>query len=84
MKVCALCGEPITDCPADPQDVETDEHVPPLQFIPKAMRPQLRDALWKVPSHKRCNQAHKLDENTSSTTFFLLSRPKMSRWGRFS
>jgi hypothetical protein len=62
MKLCALCGQSIADNPADPDDQETDEHVPPLQFIPKAMRPQLRERLWKVPSHRRCNQSHKLDE----------------------
>ncbi len=62
MKLCALCGERIADNPSDPEDAETDDHVPPLQFFPKALRSQLRDRLWKVPSHKRCNQSHKLDE----------------------
>jgi hypothetical protein len=62
MKLCALCGEVISEDPADPEDAETAEYVPALQFIPKSMRPGLRGALWKVPSHKRCNQAEKLDE----------------------
>jgi hypothetical protein len=62
MKPCALCGEPILDKPTDLEDVNSDEHVPPLQFFPKTMRRQLRDSLWKVPSHRRCNQRHKLDE----------------------
>jgi len=62
MKQCALCGEPILANPSDPEDRESDEHTPPLQFIPKAMRSELREELWKVPSHKRCNQSSKLDE----------------------
>jgi hypothetical protein len=62
MDRCALCGEPIAANPSDPEDTKTDEHVPPLQFFPKAMRPQLRDKLWTVPSHRRCNQRHKSDE----------------------
>jgi hypothetical protein len=62
MKPCALCSEQILDDPSDPEEAATDEHVPPLQFFPKAMRPQLRERLWKVPSHRKCNQKHKLDE----------------------
>jgi hypothetical protein len=34
---CCLCGEPIPDKPANPENVRTDEHVPPLQFYPKVV-----------------------------------------------
>src|SRR5438874_1343550 len=72
MKLCALCGKPIIDDPGDPEEAETDEHVPARQFFPKAMRSQLRGSLWKVPSHKRCNQAHKLDEEYFLHYFYPL------------
>jgi hypothetical protein len=62
MKPCALCGEPILPDPSDPDETGTAEHVPPQQFFPKALRSQLREPLWTVPSHRKCNQKHKLDE----------------------
>jgi hypothetical protein len=62
MSLCANCGELILEKPDKEEDEETDEHVPPIQFIPKTMRPQLRKQLWTVPSHKRCNESYKLDE----------------------
>jgi hypothetical protein len=72
MTPCALCGKPILDNPSDPNDKGTDEHVPPLQFFPKAIRPQLCDMLWTVPSHRRCNQSYKLDEEYFLHYFYPL------------
>jgi hypothetical protein len=82
MKPCALCGDPILDDSTDPELTGTDEHVPPLQFFPKGVRPQLHDRLWKVPSHRKCNQAHKLDEEYFFHYMFALvaqSNPAMGQ-----
>jgi hypothetical protein len=68
---CALCGEPILDN-ADGEDAHSDEHVPPRQFYPKSMRTELRQPLWKVPSHKRCNGSYKLDEELFYHYFYPL------------
>jgi hypothetical protein len=38
------------------------EHVPPKLFHPKSMRPNIRKQLWKVPSHKECNESYRMDE----------------------
>src|SRR5437868_6634938 len=59
---CSLCGEPVSENSVDSEDSLTDEHVPPKQFYPKAIRSELREGLWKVPSHRRCNKDYKLDE----------------------
>jgi hypothetical protein len=53
--ICALCGEPIPDKPDDPEYARTDEHVPASQFYLKSIRSQLREPLWTVPSHRKCN-----------------------------
>jgi hypothetical protein len=60
---CALCGEPIPENAEDPLDSRSDEHVPPLQFYPKSMRPALRKDLWTVPSHRKCNRSYQKDED---------------------
>ena len=62
VKTCALCGQPILAKPSDADDRGPDEHTPPLQFFPKKLRAALRNGLWKVPSHRRCNASYKLDE----------------------
>jgi hypothetical protein len=62
VKICALCGQPILKKPKNDPDSGTVEHVPPSQFFPKSIRPDLRQPLWTVPSHRRCNEALKSDE----------------------
>lgn len=54
---CSLCGQPILK-----KDELTGEHVPPKLFHPKSMRPNIRKQLWKVPSHKECNESYRQDE----------------------
>ena len=56
MKVCALCGEKIQK-----QD-ESVEHVPPKLFYPKRLRPTIKEPFWTVPSHRKCNEEYRLDE----------------------
>jgi hypothetical protein len=70
--ICANCGEPILDNPTDPEDACDDEHVVAKQFFPKAMRSGLREPLWVVPSHRRCNQSNKLNEEYFFHYFFPL------------
>jgi hypothetical protein len=69
---CALCGDPIKDNPDDPEDSLSREHVPPLQFYPKSMRSTLREALWQVPSHRKCNASYKKDEEYFYHRFYPL------------
>jgi hypothetical protein len=59
---CALCGEPILEYPDDPEMVRSEEHAVAKQFYPEVIRPELRDPLWTVPSHRRCNNGVKADE----------------------
>jgi hypothetical protein len=59
---CAHCGQMIPNKPSDPQDGLTAEHAVPLQFHPKFMRSVIRGQLWTVPSHRRCNEGVKQDE----------------------
>ncbi len=56
MKICALCGDEVLK-----QD-ETVEHVPPKLFYPKKLRPTIKDPFWTVPSHRKCNEKYRLDE----------------------
>ena len=72
MKPCALCGEAILDNPSDLRDEESAEHVPPRQFFPASMRTGLRQPLWKVPSHRRCNESYKSDEEYFFHCFYSL------------
>lgn len=38
------------------------DHVPPKQFYLKELRSACALNLWKVPAHKRCNEAYREDE----------------------
>lgn len=38
------------------------DHVPPKQFYPKSLRTKLNLNLWVVPTHKRCNEDYREDE----------------------
>lgn len=60
--LCALCGEVIPEKPPNDPESLTMEHVPTKLFHPKSMRPEIRGKLWKVPTHRKCNAAVKLDE----------------------
>jgi hypothetical protein len=72
MTVCCLCGEHIKAEHVHEQDARDLDHVPPKQFFPKAIRETLRGSLWKVPTHKKCNQKVKLDEEYFYHYFYPL------------
>ncbi len=60
--VCYLCGESIEDSPEDTGLELSMDHVPPRQFYPKAIRQQEDLNLELAPSHKKCNEDYRKDE----------------------
>jgi hypothetical protein len=69
---CSLCGKVIPTNPSDIEDSFSDEHAPPSQFYPKSIKTTLRDSLWKVPSHRRCNGSYQKDEDYFYHRFYPL------------
>ena len=66
--ICYLCGQVIeTKSTDDPMELSMD-HVPPRQFYHKQIRATQNLNLNVAPSHKRCNEAYKEDEE-----YFYLS-----------
>src|SRR3990172_2133089 len=60
--VCYLCGGAIeAKLKNDPMELSMD-HVPPKQFYPKQIRETQNLNLQLAPSHKKCNEDFKLDE----------------------
>ncbi|PKL49186.1 MAG: hypothetical protein CVV39_03225 [Planctomycetes bacterium HGW-Planctomycetes-1] len=60
--LCYLCGQTIEPkLRNDPMALSMD-HVPPRQFYPKQIRRTENLNLNIAPSHKRCNEAYKNDE----------------------
>lgn len=53
---CYLCGDAI------PIGERDDDHVPPKQFYPKALRTDALELLT-LPTHKKCNSAYAKDED---------------------
>jgi hypothetical protein len=60
--ICYLCGETIDLAPSDPNLERSRDHVPPQQFYPKELRPQKGLNLQRLPTHKKCNEAYRKDE----------------------
>src|SRR5437868_1350592 len=84
MRPCSLWGHPIVP-PTDetaPGDLLSMEHAPPKQFFPKAMREKLPGELWKVPSHVKCNQSYKLDEEYFYHYFYPLVGAQNEQMGK--
>ncbi len=61
--ICYLCGHVIERNPRDPEMRRSKEHIPPKQFFPQPLRKQMNPHLDTVPSHKKCNNAYKDDED---------------------
>lgn len=79
---CALCGEPILERPDDPEMERSVEHAVAKQFYPEPIRRELRDRLWTVPSHKRCNSGVKPDEEYFYHRFAALVMARNESIGR--
>jgi len=60
--ICYLCGKAIeSNLKNDPMEMSMD-HIPPKQFYPKPVRAMQNLNLNLAPSHKRCNENYKQDE----------------------
>jgi len=62
MSTCCLCGDPIESDGATPDDALSMDHVPPKQFYPKEFRIDRNPNLWLAPTHRRCNEDYRKDE----------------------
>jgi len=71
--MCTLCGHAIPKKSAQIEegDAYAEDHVPPKQFYPKALRQSAKLNLWVVPTHKRCNEAFKDDEEYFLHTSYI-------------
>lgn len=54
--ICCLCGAIIL------KKDRTREHVCPKLFYPEVILKDLKKPLWTLPSHRACNEKHRLDE----------------------
>jgi hypothetical protein len=79
---CAICGEPIFRHPADPQMERSEEHAVAKQFYPESIRRDLRERLWTVPSHKKCNNGCKADEEYFYHRYYPLVSVKNPSMGQ--
>jgi hypothetical protein len=73
-KICHLCGESIKKAEL------SDEHVPPKAFYPKDIREGLN--LQTAPSHKKCNEDYRKDEEYFQHAFLvevLNKRPSITQ-----
>ncbi|MBN1970363.1 MAG: hypothetical protein JW870_13425 [Candidatus Delongbacteria bacterium] len=60
--ICYICGKLIDTSTEDEQFKLSMDHVPPKQFFPKQIRQDENLNLELVPSHKKCNNDYKDDE----------------------
>lgn len=60
--ICYLCGQVIEPKSTDNPTGLSMDHVPPKQFYPKRVRATQSLNLNRAPSHKRCNEDYKQDE----------------------
>lgn len=61
--ICYLCGNLIGPNVKDDHMKISKDHVPPKQFFPKQIRTEENLNLKVVPSHKKCNNIYKDDED---------------------
>ena len=62
ISTCCLCGDAIKPDAATPGDTLSMDHVPPKQFYPKKLRIDRNPNLWLSPTHRRCNEHYRKDE----------------------
>lgn len=55
--ICYLCGRSLDDASVN------QDHLPPKQFFPAALRKARNLNLLTVPTHKSCNRSYQLDED---------------------
>lgn len=81
-KVCYLCGRLIEDGPEDINMKLSMDHVPPKQFYPKIIRKQENLNLELAPSHKKCNEDYRKDEEYFYHSLYPLVAEKNQRMGK--
>ena len=62
-QICYLCGDAIDPDPDQDQLKLSRDHIPPKQFFPKQIRINENLNLEWAPSHKKCNNDYKNDED---------------------
>ena len=80
--LCYLCGKIIKNNTDDLDLKLSMDHVPPKQFFPKAIRQQYDLNLDLVPSHKKCNEDYRKDEEYFYHSMYPLvaeNNPKMGQ-----
>ncbi len=80
--VCYLCGDRIDPAVKGGEMELSMDHVPPKQFFPKELREQQNVNLQVVPSHKKCNNEYKSDEEYFYHSLYPLvanNNPAMAR-----
>ncbi len=80
--LCSLCGQPIAAKPGVASDALSREHVPPRQFYPKEIRKSQQTNLWVVPTHKRCNEGYRTDEEYFYHSLYVLVQKQNPRMGQ--
>lgn len=70
--ICYLCGDAVERSSRDSDMGLSRDHIPPKQFFPQPLRKQVNPNLDVVPSHKKCNNAYKNDEDYFYTSLYPL------------
>jgi hypothetical protein len=80
--ICYLCGNVIERNPRDAEMKLSMDHVPPKQFFPQPLRKQVNPNLQVAPSHKKCNNAYKGDEDYFYASLYPLVANGNARMAR--
>jgi hypothetical protein len=81
-QICYLCGNVIDPNSVQDQFKLTRDHIPPKQFSPKQIRIDENLNLEWAPSHKKCNNDYKDDEDYFYHSLYPLvanSNPRMAQ-----
>jgi hypothetical protein len=79
---CCLCGDPIESDAATPGDALSMDHVPPKQFYPKELRIDRNPDLWLTPTHRRCNEGYRKDEEYFYHAMYAVVRKNNEQMGQ--
>ena len=77
---CCICGAFIDSDAVTPSDALSMDHVPPKQFYPKELRIDRNPNLWRVPTHKRCNEDYREDEEYFYHAMYAVVLKNNKKW----
>ena len=80
--ICYLCGGPIECSSKDDSMKLSMDHIPPKQFYPKSVRQQQNLNLELAPSHKKCNEEYRKDEEYFYHSLYLIVKPNSPNMGK--